>query len=110
MLWHGCRTLTKTRFAMTAQIRHDQAIARRQKVRHRKPKLMVNRKWVEQNYRRAASGDIIKDFGVIAEDSLHRGIIGHASGTFPEMDGQVRPNTPCWATIGRYFELNLTCR
>ena len=42
----------------------------------REPKLVVDWKGMQQNYRRARTSDVVEDFGAIAGDPLHLEIIG----------------------------------
>ena len=52
MLFHGSRAFARFRFTVSPQIRQDQLIARSQSLGGGQPEFMMDRKRVEQHYRR----------------------------------------------------------
>ena len=56
---------------MPSQIRHDEAITRREKWNDRGPEFVMNRKGMQQNDGRSVAGDVKENIRSIASDSFH---------------------------------------
>src|SRR5208282_2444998 len=66
VFFHRSWPFADARSTVSAKIGQNEAIAPLQRLRHRQPKLMMNRKRMEQNHRRAVAKYLIEDFGVAA--------------------------------------------
>jgi hypothetical protein len=71
MLCHGGRAFANIRLAVPAEVRHDEAVSRGQRLRDRQPKFMIRGKGMQKDHRRPIPKDLIRNFRVAALDSLH---------------------------------------
>jgi len=73
MFLHRGRALSDIGIAVPAQIRQQQAISSRERLRYGKPEFAVCGKRMEKNYRRAVSYDVVHNFRIATLDTLHAG-------------------------------------
>ncbi len=80
MLFHGGGTFARTGVAVAAQVGEDELIARCQSLRRWEPKLMMHRKRMKEDDRRAGSKGFVSDLSVAAFNVDHpENLITHES-------------------------------